>query len=313
MNQISIIQPNSVTSARYDFTPLQKNIVYMILKELQKHMSKDQAINQDLFNNFVVSVPVAALAGEKNHSKVIEAAKGLMKQPMEYNYSKDNKNYTVATVLVHTAKHEHGSETVELYVPFDALSLLLYIGKGFTLYQLPIALGLKSKHSKRLYEFCCRWKDKGGYSMSIQELRQMLMVENKYTNINTLRDKVLDVAQKELKHSADVWFDYKMEKVKSRSFNFIYFSINHNDLKAKNASKGIYPNVYNFLTIAFPPIMNDRAMRVADRLADNEQLIAAWGKFRPILEKFSEGDMDARFVFNLTKKILAEDFSIKTD
>ena len=124
MNQISIIQPNSVTSARYDFTPLQKNIVYMILKELQKHMSKDQAINQDLFNNFVVSIPVAALAGEKNHSKVIEAAKGLMKQPMEYNYSRDDENYTVATVLVHTAKHKHGSETVELYVPFDALSLL---------------------------------------------------------------------------------------------------------------------------------------------------------------------------------------------
>lgn len=313
MSQISIVQPNSVTNARYDFTPLQKNVVYMILKELQKHMSKDQAINQDLFNNFVVSIPVATLAGEKNHSKVIEAAKGLMKQPMEYNYGRDNKTYTVATVLVHTAKHEHGSETVELYVPFDALSLLLYIGKGFTLYQLPIALGLRSKHSKRLYEFCCRWKDKGGYSMSIQELRQMLMVEKKYKDVNLLRKYVLDVAQKELKHSADVWFDYKLEKVKSRSFNFIYFSINYNDLKAKNASKGIYPNVYNFLTIAFPPIMNDRAMRVADQLADNDQLAAAWGKFRPILEKYTKGGMDARFVFNLTKKILAEDFSVKTN
>ena len=203
MKELSIIQPNSVTNARYDFTPLQKNIVYFILKELQILMSKDKAINQDLFSNFIVSIPVASLAGEKNHSKVIDAAKALMKQPMEYNYSQDEKMYTVATVLVHTAKHKHGSETVELYVPFDALSLLLYIGKGFTLYQLPIALGLKSKHSKRLYEFCCRWKDKGGYSMSVQELRQMLMIETKYKDINLLRKYVLDVARNELKHSAD--------------------------------------------------------------------------------------------------------------
>ena len=308
-----VIQPNSVTSARYDFTPLQKNIVYMIIKELQRHMSKEKYINQDLFRNFVVSVPITPLAGENNHAKVIEAAKELMQKPMEYSYSRNNRNYTVATVIIHTAKHEHGSDTVELYVPLSALSLLLYIGKGFTIYQLPIALSLKSKYSKRFYEFCCRWKDRGGYSMSVQELRQMLKLENKYRDIKALKDRVLDVAKKELKQSADVWFDYKMEKVKSRSFNYIYFTIEHNDLKAKNASKGIYPKVYNYLTIPFPPIINDRAMRIADKLADNDQLIKAWGIFKPILGKYQRGEMDAKFVLNLTKKILAKDFSIKTD
>lgn len=308
-----MIQPNKITNARYDFSPLQKNIVYMILEQLQKHMTKDQALSQDLFNNFVVSVPVAVLAGAKNHSKVIAAAKGLIRQPMTYSYKQGKKSYDVVTTLVHTAKHEHGTDTVELYVPFEALTLLLHIGKGFTLYQMPIAMGLRSKHSKRMYELCCRWKDKGGFSIELLELRQMLRLENKYKHVNLFRERVLDVAKNELKQSADVWFDYDMQKVKSRSFNYVYFTINHNDLKAKNADKGVYPNVYNFLAIVYPPIIDDKAMRITDKLAEMQQLAAAWKKFRPVLDRFKEGDMNAKHLVNLTKKMLTEDFSVKTN
>lgn len=311
MKTLSIIQSNKITNARYDFSALQKNVIYMILKDLQKHMSKDPSVNPELLENFVVSVPVAALAGEKNHSKVIEAAKGLMVRPLQYNYERDNKKYTVATVLVHTAKHEHGSETVELSVPFDALFLLLYMGEGFTLYQLPIALTLKSKHSKRMYELCCRWRNMGGFRVDLQELRLMLSLEKKYKDVNSFRKYVLDVAQKELKHSADVWFDYKMEKIKSRSFNWVNFTIYCNNLKIKNAEKGVYPSIYNYLLLTFPPIINDKAVKVSDRLADLQQLAAAWAKFRPLYEKYASGTMDAKHLMNTTKKILREDFGIK--
>ena len=313
MESLTLIQPNEITNARYDFTALQKNVVYMIYKELQSHLTKEYLLDKDLFNNFVVSLPVAALAGERNHPKVIEAAKGLMTKPFQYDYDRGSKKYTVATVLVHTAKHEHGSDTVELYVPFEALSLLLFIGKGFTIYQLPIALSLKSKHSKRIYELCCRWKDKGGFNMSLLELRQMMCLEKEYEEISMFRRKVLDTAKKELKENADVWFEYDVRKVKSRSFNWIYFTIFANDPRQRNAEKGVYPNVYNYLTLTFPPIINDKAMRVADALADMQYLSAAWAKFKPLYEKYASGEMDAKHVMNTTKLILREDFAINAD
>lgn len=313
MNKVAIIQPNEITNARYNFTALQKNIIYLIYEKLQGYITKEQGLNQDLFNNFVVSVPVAALAGEKNHSKVIDAAKGLMKNPFEYNYERDKKKYTVATVLVHTAKHEHGTDRVEITIPFEALSLLLYVGKGFTMYQLPIALTLKSKHAKRMYELCCRWKDRGGFGMELLELRQMLMVEKKYKDVNLFRQFVLDRAKNELKESADVWFDYELQKVKSRSFNFVYFTIFHNDLKEKNADKGVYPNIYNFLALTFSPIVNDKAMRIADQLADRLQLQAAWKKFKPLSEAHRKNGMDGKHLMNITRKILREDFQINVD
>ncbi|MDO8886195.1 hypothetical protein, partial [Candidatus Oleimmundimicrobium sp.] len=63
MESIALVQPNRVTNARYDFTALQKNIIYKIYESLQNHLTKEKQIDKDLFNNFVVSVPVSFLAG----------------------------------------------------------------------------------------------------------------------------------------------------------------------------------------------------------------------------------------------------------
>lgn len=310
MSNLAIIQPNEMTNAKYDFTALQKNIVYTIYGELQRYMTKESEINKDLFDNFVVSVPVDAFAGEKNHTKVIDAVKDLMTKPLEYQYSREKRKYTVATVLVHTATHEHGSKTVDLTIPVAALSLLLYIGKGFTQYQMPIALALKSKHSKRIYELCCRWKDKGGFNMELDEFKQMLGVEKQYRNINMLRDRVLAVAKEELKEGADVWFEFELKKIKSRSFNWVYFTIFANDLKQKTSDRGTYPSVYNFLLISFPNMFSDKALRIADQLYDQGKIALAWSKFRPIYEN---KELDSKHIENITKKILREDFKIKVD
>jgi plasmid replication initiation protein len=313
MPNLTLVQPNRVTNARYDFTALQKNIIYYIYEALQYHLTKEKQVNKDLFSNFIVSVPVTALAGKKNNAKVIDAAKDLMTKPFQYDYERDSKKYTVATVLVHTAKHEHGTNTVELTVPFEALSLLLYIGEGFTVFQKTIAISLKLKYSKRLYELCCRWKDKGGFNMDLTELKQMLCIEKQYSMVSMLKKFVLDSAKKELKESADVWFEYELRKVKSRSFNWIYFTIFANDLKDKNAEKGIYPNVYNYLLVTFPNTFSDKAVKITDQLSDKQKLSAAWGKFRPLYEKYQQNKIETKHLMNLTKKILREDFQINTD
>ncbi|MBE3085776.1 MAG: RepB family plasmid replication initiator protein, partial [Bacteroidetes bacterium] len=131
-----------------------------------------------------------------------------------------------------------------------------------------------------------------------------------YKDINKLRDQVLNVAQKELKESADVWFEYDLKKIKSRSFNWIYFSVFQNDPKLKNAEKGLYPNIYNFLLISFPSMFNDYAMRITDQLSDKSQLSNAWAKFRPIYEKYVSNEIEAKHLVNTTRKILREDFGI---
>jgi hypothetical protein len=83
-----------------------------------------------------------------------------------------------------------------------------------------------------------------------------------------------------------------------------------NDLKLKNAEKGLYPNIYNFLLISFPSMFSDSAMHITDQLTEKSQLSNAWAKFRPIYDKYANNEMDEKHVMNTTKLILREDFGM---
>jgi len=314
-DSLSIIQPNRITNARYEWTAIQKNIVYGIIDALQNEMSY-QPLLFDGGREYVLDLE--KITDAEHYSYVQKEAEEMMKRPIHYDWKgKNGKMNDTTTAIIASVTRERGARFIRVEIPKMTLPVLLYIGAGdsggggFTVIQKTIAISLKSKHSKRLYELCCRWKDKGGFNMALDEFKKMLYVEKKYKDINKLRDQVLDVAKKELKESADTWFEYDLKKIKSRSFNWIYFSVFQNDLKLKNAEKGLYPNIYNFLMISFPSMFNDYAMRIADQLSDKGQLSNAWSKFRPIYEKYVSNEMEAKHLVNTTRKILREDFGIE--
>jgi len=309
-NSLSIIQPNRITNARYNFSAIEKNIIYCILEAMQKEMTFQQALFD---RSRKYTIDISKFMESNNYDYVLKEAEKLVKKTIWYNWKNDKgKINDTVTAIISSATKERGTGFLTIEVPEMALPVLLYIGAGgFTVLQKTIAISLKSKHSKRMYELCCRWKDKGGFNMSLDEFKKMLYVEKKYKDINKLRDQVLDVAKKELKESADTWFEYDLKKIKSRSFNWIYFSLFQNDLKIKNAEKGLYPNIYNFLLISFPSMFNDSAMHITDQLSDKGQLSNAWAKFRPIYEKYVNNEMEAKHLVNTTRKILREDFGIK--
>lgn len=307
---LSIIQPNRITNARYEWSAIQKNIMYLVIDALQSEMSY-QPLLFDRGREYVLDL--ANITNAENYSYVFREAEDFIGRTMHYDWQGENgKMNDTTTTIIASVTRERGARFIRVEVPKMALPVLLYIGKGtgFTVMQKTIAISLKSKHSKRMYELCCRWADKGGFDMSMVEFRQMMCLEDQYTKVSMLQSKVINVAKKELKENADKWFEYKLEKVKSRSFNWIYCKVFTNDLKQKNAEKGVYPNVYNYLLLTFPPIISDKAMVVADKLADMQQLGAAWDKFRPLYEKYANGEMDAKHIMNTTKLILREDFRI---
>jgi len=310
---LSIIQPNRVTNARYDWTATQKNIMYLVIESLQNEMSY-QPLLFDRGREYVLDL--GKITDAEHYNYAFKEAEDFVGRTLHYDWKGENgKMNDTTTTIIASITRERGARFIRVEIPKMAIPVLLFIGKGtgFTVMQKTIAISLKSKHSKRMYELCCRWADKGGFNMSLIEFRQMMYLEKQYKDINRFREQVIDIAKKELKESADKWFEYRLEKVKSRSYNWIYCKVFTNDLKQKNAEKGVYPNVYNYLLLTFPPIISDKAMVVADKLADMQQLGAAWDKFRPLYEKYASGDMDAKHIMNTTKLILREDFNINAD
>lgn len=313
----SIIQPNSLTYARYDFTALQKNIIYLALSRIRQDMTREKLLNKDIFNDYIIDIPINTLAKSNNYSDIVDAAKDMMKKPVEYQYSKENKRYMVATVLVNTAVHEYGSNIVKLTISKMAIPYILYIGQGFTELQGTIALGLKSIYTKRLYEMCCRWKDRGGFMITLDEFKKMLGIEKKYKQLGQIRERILDFSQKELKEKSDIWFEYDLQKVSgSRSFNMISFKIHTNSVDLKKVSNKVgeeserMVQVYNFLNYVFPHMKNDKALRVTKELQDKGFLEAANLRFNALNKEFKTGTKGLKDIKALIYTVLRQDFLI---
>ena len=105
--------------------------------------------------------------------------------------------------------------------------------KNFTQFHLKVALSLKSKYAKRIYEMLCQYKNTGVLRMSLLELRKRLNLidsetgKRKYTKHGLFREKVLEVAKKELTQKSDITFSYQTTKT-GKKYTHLCFKIKDN-------------------------------------------------------------------------------------
>lgn len=318
-----IRQPNKVTNAKYAFTSIQKNIIYKIIEKLQKDMKRLEdarksgspsvfsELQKNLFNETEFTFKIKSIDKNNNYTRLVKEARRMCQMPVEYTIDRENGTYDVFTGLVSTVEHLHGSEFISFVVPSRAIPFLCYIENGFTAYQQTIAISLKSKYSKRMYEMCSRWKDKGGFTISVEEFRETLMLEGKFKQITEVKNRVLEIAMKELEKSADVWFSYKLRKQSSRSFNWIDFKVFSSAKSPKKNNETEYSIfIYNFLTLTFPAMFNSHARDITAFLQTSTHFSDAYHRFFKLHEEYQE-TKDIVKLKKMTRTILREDFLVK--
>ena len=52
--QLTVIQPNAVTNARYDYTQMQKDFMYHYIEAMNKHMTKEKVLQKDIFGGLAI-------------------------------------------------------------------------------------------------------------------------------------------------------------------------------------------------------------------------------------------------------------------
>lgn len=188
----------------------------------------------------------------------------------------------------------------------------IFLGGGFTAYNKNIALSLQSVYAKRMYELCCRWKDKGFLRISIDEFRHMFCIEDKFNKISELRVNVLDLAQKMLTEYADLTFRYELKKENnSRSFNWlnIWITTDNQDTKDKATQKA-YETVYNFLYDLF---RNSRAMEITDYIADNKELKRAAERIIRLRGDINSGRIKVHGREQYIRKVIQDEFHVPAE
>ncbi|CAA0229072.1 Putative replication protein Rep-3 superfamily [Tenacibaculum maritimum] len=314
-NSNKIKQPNHVSTARFNYslTVLEKNIIYTIIDELQKIMSRD--LNQKYINQRI-TVELKTLEQNRNYNRIKNAIKKLGSKHVEFDFTipKTGKITGFSTSLISGLRHEYNSKFITLNIPEDACRFFCYIGGGFTSFQKTIAISLNSVYSKHLYELCCRWEDKGGYSCTIEELKIYLSISDKYNQIAHLRAKVLEQSKEELKKKADLFFTYSLIKV-GRKYSKISFKI-HRNTQGNEEYYGIreehFIYVYNFLTRFFPNYVDNKARSYTDIITKDGYIEKAYYRFIKL-----EDQLEARYktktdIKNILIKSILPEFGIST-
>lgn len=304
-----IKQPNHVSTARYKLSVLEMNILYSIINELQKNMSKD--FNTEFKENHL-TLELNKIEKNNNYKRVIKAVKSMMLKSVEYDYNipGTGKINESCTNIVSGYSHIKNSKTLTIHIPSEVSRFLCYIGGGYTNFQMAIAISLNSVYSKRLYQLCCRWQDRGGfYNSSIEDFKTMINISDKYKKISHLKLKVLDKAKTELKQKADYYFSYRLIK-SGRKITSISIKIHSNveiNQKYVGVKQETYSKVYFFLSRFFPTYKDSSARLYADNIASYGAVETAKSRFDRLDDDITSGRKSNDDVRRLLQKVILKE------
>ena len=228
-NQIMLAQANALTQSRYDFNVIEKRCLYQIIKEVRRLFIDTHTGQKDLFDNMRLTLTPAMLENLGGKKKeVYDSLVRLRKRDVEI----DTEDVWMNKGYVTMVKHNKKQDLYEVEVSSEIMPYLVALAENFTTYDLTVAISLKSSYSQRFYEYCSQYKNRANktFFFTVEKLREMMMLENKYPNINDFKRKILDVAQKEIKDlydkgQCDLWFDYAVKDTDKRKVLSYFFFV----------------------------------------------------------------------------------------
>lgn len=220
-----MIQSYILTSAKYDYSVYEKRILYRLIELMQQYtqglvLSKKYSITKTLFNDIDISMPISAfLKDEKdfNHKRAKEALLSLNKKVIEYE---DKESWGAFNLIERPEVYKVG-DFISFRVSPTVAKAFLDFSKGYSKYELQTAMGFESVYAMRFYELLSGQKRPISYT--IESLKIMFKLEDKYKLNTDFVRYVIDIAKKELDKKSPYSFEYKLSK-RGRSFHSITFT-----------------------------------------------------------------------------------------
>jgi plasmid replication initiation protein len=225
MENEMLVQSNTITQARYEFTKIEKRIIYRIIKEIRKQYVTGE-LQSNLFNELVVCLSFKDLQEVSENTQLVYKSIRTLKNR---SYEFDNDEEWLILGIINKARHIKTKGTWEITVDREMVAQFVELAKNYTEYSLTVAMSLRSEYSQRLYEYCSQFRSSGGFRMKVQDMKEKMRLIKKYDRYAGFKKYVLDVAQKELKElykqgQCDLYFEYSEEK-NGRSVETLRFKI----------------------------------------------------------------------------------------
>ena len=249
------IQSNCLTLSRYDFDIYQKRALYYVIEALQPYFN-DLNFNRyksdnDLKNIAVVqptlipdivefTIPKSKLLGEdsneKNYQRLIASMKKLLSKVICFENDKKRVYSHFISAVEEDIKY---SRDITFRIDTKIWECIFNFEKGFTKYKLLSTISLKNVYAMRFYELISNRTNSQYYSL--QELKEMFLLKNRYKSFNAFVKKVIEPAKAELDRTCDYTFTYSIRYERNaigrpRADGFYFYPIHQpmNDITSKS-------------------------------------------------------------------------------
>lgn len=206
-----LIQSYIMTTAKYDFNVYEKRVIYRLVEMAQseiqgiKFSESCRKIDHDLWGCVDITLPVADLLNgeaDENYSRIKAALMSLSKKSFEYEDDEIWQNISIIAFPTIIKR----SSILSFKVHPRVWDCILNFSKGYRKYELKAAMSFKSQYSMRFYEIMSGQKRPLIYT--VEQLKDMFCVSDKYTRINDFIRKVIEAARKELNEVSPYTFEY---------------------------------------------------------------------------------------------------------
>jgi len=220
----TVTQSNKLIEASHTLTLNEKRLILAAASMIdpRKPLSKDGyfTIRADSFAEvFGIDVSHA-------YEALNEAASRLFERDIR-SYAKNGKLVERLRWVFHV-KYKEGQGCVELGFSPKILPHLTMLNREFTSYQLKQLGNLSSFYAIRLYELMSQFHKLGQRECTLDQLRQMLDLGEKYKDVKDMQKRVLVPALKELNTHTDLTVTTEPRR-KGRKIIGFSFSITKND------------------------------------------------------------------------------------
>lgn len=223
---MDLIQSFIFTTARHNLTLYEQRILLCVVDAAQgvfrgKFLKENLRQLEHHLENVPVEVQVSALLpdGSNHYELVINAARSLMQKQIEY-YDTKTKTFFLSPVIYNLTL-EKGSGKVRFYTSRRVFDAVVDLTKGYSAYELEKAMQLPSPYALRFYILMNSQTQP--LTISVDDLRKMFGLEDKYKLNADFIKRVVDSSKKVLDESKYNSFNYEkvIEGKKITALRFI--------------------------------------------------------------------------------------------
>ena len=124
--EIMLIQPHNVTFGQYNISEWQENLLTLVSDKLQKHMTREEELPRDLFNQPYVTIKCDEAGGKNHKTMVLKEALDLTKKIFSFRWVHPKIHKTIETTgaIITTIHNIKGTNQVMLNINPWAILIL---------------------------------------------------------------------------------------------------------------------------------------------------------------------------------------------